>query len=186
MRKQEQGKMNQTELQRANRRAAWRWGSLIVGLLGLQVAGGVIAILLATGDESVAVVPNYHEKALNWDREIAAQAASAALGWKCDVAPTGAGSLPAGLRIALTNREGNPVQVVSGTLRLYRHARANDVRELPIRPGEFSLVELPGCFEVAGLWQVILELRGDRGERFMHSQEVQVAMMSGPAKGSTQ
>jgi hypothetical protein len=31
----------------------------------------------------------------------------------------------------------------------------------------------------------MLELRGNRGERFLHSQEVQVAMMSGPAKGSS-
>ena len=59
------------ETQKANRRAAWRWGGFVVGLLSLQVAGGITAIVLATGDESVAVVPNYHEKSLQWDAEVA-------------------------------------------------------------------------------------------------------------------
>ena len=166
--------MNHLEQQAANRRAAWRWGSLIVGLLGLQVAGGVVAIILATGDESVAVVPNYHEKALNWDQEMAAQAASAALGWRCEVTPDQGESVPCGIRITLTNRDGMPVEVESGELRLYRHVRASDVRQVPIPAGKFALLEIADCFEAAGIWQVMLDLRCEHGERFLHSQEILV------------
>jgi len=166
--------MSSTEVQKANRRAAWRWGSLVVGLLGLQVLGGIVAIILATGDESVAVVPNYHEKALRWDEEVAAQAASAALGWQCDVHPIEQGSLPAGLKVSLTTREGAPVVVTSGSLRFYRHARASDVQEVPIPTGTFAAMELPGCFQVAGLWQIMLDLKTDSGDRFLFSKELLV------------
>lgn len=167
--------MNQLEIQKANRRAAWRWGALIVGLLGLQVLGGVAAIVLASGDKSVAVVPNYHEKALHWDDEMAAQAASAALGWRCHVDAVGEASGPTGLRITLTDRQGAPVMVRSGTLRFYHHARAAEVRQLPIPRGKFSSMDLPGCFAAPGLWQVMLDLQCDNGDRFLHSQELRVA-----------
>ena len=166
--------MNPTEIQKANRRAAWRWGSLVVGLLGLQVAGGVVAIILATGDESVAVVPNYHEKALNWDAEMAAQAASAALGWHCEVMQINNEATPSGLRLTLTDRQGMPVLVESGELRLYRHFRASDVRQVPIPSGKFSKLELPRCFDAIGLWQVMLDLKCENGDRFLHSQELVV------------
>ncbi len=162
------------EYRRANRRAAWRWGSFVVGLLGLQVAGGIVAIILATGDESVAVVPNYHEKALNWDAEMAAQAASAALGWKCEVSQIRDVPNRSGLRITLTDREGLPVVVKSGALRLYRHVRASDVRQVPIPPGKFARLEIADCFDQVGLWQVMLDLNGENGERFLHSQELSV------------
>lgn len=177
--------MNQLELQQANRRAAWRWGSLIVGLLGLQVAGGVVAIILATGDESVAVVPNYHEKALNWDQEMAAQAASAALGWKCDVTTLDGQSVPSGVRITLTNRDGMPVVVESGELRIYRHVRASDVSHVPIPAGKFALLEIADCFDAAGIWQVMLDLRCEHGDRFLHSQEILVGS-SNAAAGANQ
>ncbi len=59
--------LNRDELEQAERRARHFWVSLIVGLLGLQVAGGITAIFLSVGDPSMAIVPNYHQAALNWD-----------------------------------------------------------------------------------------------------------------------
>ncbi len=176
--------MNQAELKIANRRAAIRWGSFVVGLLSLQVLGGIFAIMLATGDESVAVVPNYHQKALNWDQEVEALAASAALGWKCDVSETGmgqdaSGHDASGLRITLVDRDGEPVQVVSGELKYYRHVRAGDERSVAIPAGSFALMELPNCFEAPGLWQVSIALEGVDGEKFLHSQELTVEMKDG-------
>jgi nitrogen fixation protein FixH len=161
-----------TEVQQASRRAAWRWGALIVALLGLQVAGGVIAIVLASGDESVAIVPSYHEKALNWDAEMAAQAASVALGWQCEVSQIAGEALPAGLRIQITDGQGVPVAVRSGELSLYRHYRAADVRSVAIPAGQIDGLEIPDCFDAPGLWQVMLELKGENGGRFLHSQEL--------------
>jgi nitrogen fixation protein FixH len=161
-----------TETQQASRRAAWRWGALVVGLLGLQVAGGVIAIMLASSDQSVAIVPSYHEKALNWDAEMAAQAASAALGWQCNVSQTDGEAMPAGLRIHIIDRQGVPVSVDSGELSLYRHVRAADVRKVAIPSGQIIGMEIPACMEAPGRWQVMLDLKSANGDRFLHSQEL--------------
>ncbi len=76
--------LNRDELERAERRARHFWVSLIVGLLGLQVAGGITAIFLSVGDPSMAIVPNYHQAALNWDVTHRAHQLTQQLGWKID------------------------------------------------------------------------------------------------------
>ena len=167
--------MNQSELKAANRRAAWRWGSLIVGLLGLQVAGGIYAIILASGDDSVAVVPDYHQKALQWDEEMAVRRASDALGWTCDVqaVPTDDRET-AGLVATLKDNRGGRVNVRTGTLRWYQHIRANDVAELALPDGELTIMRLDDCFDANGLWEVLLDITDHSGNRFVHTVTVKI------------
>lgn len=159
----------------ANRRAAWRWGTFVVSLLGLQVVGGIMAIMLATGDESVAIVPNYHEKAVRWDDEVALQAASRSLGWVCNVSQVDETSEVAGLRITLADREGNPIDLASGELQIYRHARAADVRRVKIPAGSLGSLELRGCFDSHGLWQVMIDVTDRAENRFAYSHELYVS-----------
>ncbi|MGI9472986.1 MAG: FixH family protein [Rubripirellula sp.] len=163
---------SQTEA--ANRRAAWRWGGLVVGLLSLQVAGGIFAIMLATGDESVAVVPDYHQKALQWDQEIAIQEASRQLGWTCEMDATITGDENPGVRIALTDRQGVPVTIEQGEIEIYRHVRASDVRSVALPKGTIGVVELNDCFPSPGLWQVSLDVTDRHGNRFTVSRELDV------------
>lgn len=165
---------NRCETHEANRRAAWRWGSLIVGLLGLQVLGGIMAIVLANGDDSVAVVPDYHQKALHWDDEVALQAASRALQWNCQVSQIAEPAGRNGLQIMLADRLGKPIDVLAGELQIYRHARAGDVRRLPLPPGMLGRLELADCFGWDGLWQVTLDVRDRSQNRFVHSSELVV------------
>ena len=72
-----------------------------------------------------------------------------------------------------------PVEVESGELRLYRHVRASDIKQVPIPAGKFAMLELPGCFDAAGLWQVMLDLNCENGDRFLHSQELKVDLEAG-------
>ena len=162
------------ELEEANRRAAWRWGSFVVGLLGLQVVGGIFAIMLATGDQSVAVVPNYHQKALQWDQEIAIQTASEKLGWECTMEVVQAGQSHPGLRIRLTDAKGQPVSIVSGDLQIYRHVRAADVLGVALPKSTPGVIELADCFANPGLWQATLDVTDDQGHRFTVSRELNV------------
>ena len=53
--------MTADEQRRYSRRAAWRWGTLVVTFLTLQVGIGVAAIVLSTGDRSVAIEPDYYQ-----------------------------------------------------------------------------------------------------------------------------
>ena len=161
-------------IQEANRRAAWRWGGLVVSLLGLQVIGGILAIMLATGDASVAVVPDYHQKALDWDNQVALRSASRALGWTCEVSQIEQSQGVAGLRIRLADRNGKPIDLSSGELQIYRHARASEVRRIKIPAGSVGLLELGQCFDATGLWQVSLDVNDRSGNRFTHSSELDV------------
>ena len=158
----------------ANRRAAWRWGTFVVSLLGLQVVGGMMALMLATGDESVAVVPDYHQKALHWDDEIALQTASRGLGWICAMSQIDETSTVAGLRIVLADRHAKPIELAFGELQIYRHARAANVRRVRIPAGLFELLELSGCFDAEGRWQVSIDVTDREGHRFAYSRELYV------------
>lgn len=162
----------------ANRRAAWRWGTFVVGLLGLQVVGGMMALMLATGDESVAVVPDYHQKALHWDDEIALRTASRGLGWICVMSQIDEPSAAAGLRIVLADRHTKPIDLAFGELQIYRHSRAANVRRLRIPAGSFETLELSGCFDAEGRWQVSIDVTDREGHRFANSQELYVTAAS--------
>jgi hypothetical protein len=169
--------MMNTDTREANRRAAWRWGGLIVGLLGLQVTGGISALVLATRDaSSVGIVPDYHQKALHWDEEMALQSASQALGWVCEVSQVDGASPVAGLRITITDRNTQPIELASGELMIYRHARATDVRRVRIPPGANGMIELGGCFNADGWWQVAIDVLDHTGNRFVHSRELDVTL----------
>ncbi len=167
----------------ANRRAAWRWGSMIVGMLTLQVAGGIVAIVLATGDESVAIVPNYHQKALNWDDEVALRNASARLGWVAEMNPTDGPSGTAGLAVRLRDQNGQLVEIESGSIEIYRHARAANVHRVRIPELSAGAIDLSECFDFGGLWQVSLDVHDTLGNRFVDSQEINVLLNHEEAMG---
>jgi nitrogen fixation protein FixH len=160
----------------ANRRAARRWGAFVIGLLSLQVIGGAFAIFLATGDESVAVVPNYHQQALDWDQQVAIRNASAKLGWVAEMSQLDAQAGSAGLRISLRDRDGQIVEIQSGTLEIYRHVRAGNVRRVAIPSGAPEAIDLSHCFDASGLWQVTFDVSDAAGNRFVDSQELDVRL----------
>ena len=175
-----------TQQHDANRRAAIRWGAFVVGLLSLQVAGGAFAIFLATSDESVAIVPNYHQQALNWDQHVALQSASTKLGWNAAMSQFDGETGVAGLRIRLRDRDGGPVEIASGEIEIYRHARAATVRRVAIPAGAADSIDLGQCFDASGLWQVAIDVTDSDGNRFVDSQEIYVVLASedGVPKGT--
>ena len=162
----------------ANRRAAMRWGAFIVGLLSLQVAGGAFAIFLASSDESVAVVPNYHQQALNWDQQVALRDASAKLGWNAAMSQFDGETGVAGLRIQLRERDGGRVEIEAGTIEIYRHVRAGEIRRVAIPAGAPDAIELGQCFGESGLWQVSVDVTDSQGNRFVDSREMDVVLSS--------
>ncbi|KAA5545208.1 hypothetical protein FYK55_05935 [Roseiconus nitratireducens] len=178
------------ELADANRRAAWRWGSLVVCLLGLQVALGVAAIVLSTGDPSVAVVPDYYARSMRWDQTRALERDSQALGWSVQYAAV---MLPVAdpvnravartdrsLRIDLRNAQGNPVVLADGQVEVYRHARASDVLVRPVRPlvAEPGVLVVPGCFDHPGWWEVELDVTDVDGARYVQSTSLLVDQLA--------
>lgn len=162
------------QIARTNRWAAWRWGSLVVGMLGLQVVLGVVAITLATNDDSVAVVPDYYEKALRWDDEVARRSASDALAYQASVRITDDGMPVSGIRLELRDAQDQPVEIRAGVLRTYRHLRAADVRSINVPASADGVVRCDGCFNHPGLWELDFELTDASGNQFLLTRTIDV------------
>ncbi len=157
-----------------NRRAAWMWGSFVVMFLAAQIVIGVFAVVLATGDPSFAVVPDYHEKAIHWDESVKLQEESNRLGWQAViVTSTSADNLGARtLVVTLVDRHGHAISDASVRVRAFHHARAGDPVEgtlLSHHDGHYTSA-VP--MRRNGLWQI--EITATRGgdEQFLLSRTV--------------
>lgn len=153
--------MNDLEL-RAERRAKRFWVSLVVVLLALQLAIGFVAFRLATGDQSVAIVPDYHQAALDWDIVKNARYAAERKGWSLNLEASdvadGRGMRAVELRVFDAHRQGVDSLTVRG--HVYHHALASQV--LPI---EFHSVGNGRYLSMApmgrkGLWQIEVSIEG--------------------------
>ncbi len=157
--------LNRDELELAERRARHFWVSLIVGLLGLQVAGGITAIFLSVSDPAMAIVPNYHQAALNWDASHRAHQLTQQLGWQ--IHPTvGARDDAAGSRTVsfeFLDKAGQPVSGLNIGASIYHHARGAVVERLRLTETQAGVYAAESRLERSGLWQVSLQIEGAHG-----------------------
>jgi nitrogen fixation protein FixH len=132
-----------------------RWPLIIVGLLAVHVTLMLTAAAIATRDRSFAVLPNYYENAVNWDKTRAAMESSRELGWKLQINPAAAID-PHGSRqvaILLTDAQGQPIPNAKLDLTYYHHAHANEAASVTLsatEPGRFA-TNLPMRYD--GFWQ---------------------------------
>lgn len=156
------------ELQRKNRRSAFRWGTFVVGFLILQLTLGFSAVVLSKSDPTVAVVPDYYQKSLDWDSRKALLAQSEGLNWHA-LLTCEEGTLV--LR-AVDDRE-DPIEIADVTISIYQHTRAADVRTWEINGAELDVpgqVRIANSLNCPGLWQVDVDLTDSSGQRFVQSE----------------
>ena len=153
------------DVARLEKRARRFWVSLIVGLLGLQVIIGFVSIWLSVGDPSVAIVPNYHQKALDWDATHRAREMTRKLGWH--IAPiVGEFISEKGqrlVRVAVRDRNGQPVTGLHLSGKAYHHARGATIYELRFAETDPGYYEATTSLAESGLWELQLQLEGDHG-----------------------
>lgn len=142
------------------------WVGAIVGLLSLQLIGGIFAAYLALSDPTVAVIPNYYQSGLNWDAKKRSLDLFDKLGWVADfkVLPTDDLTAMRELDVRLyppNDTEAVGKQRVSATI--YHHARGSEIHQVVFTEvGEGRFVgDCP--LTQAGLWQVDLLMEGDQG-----------------------
>ncbi len=153
------------ELARAERVARRWWVAGIVGLLGLQIVIGVGSIILAVGDPTVAVVPNYHQKALDWDASQRAVHLMENLGWKV-VPLVGLPSSETGkrlVRVSVRDRLDQPVSDLNLSAKIYHHARGSEIYELKFVETDAGYYEAMTSLVQSGMWQVQLQIEGNHG-----------------------
>lgn len=150
--------MDMDNVQREERRAKRFWISLVVGLLGLQLVIGGFAVSVATSDQAPAVLPDYHQSALDWDSTQRTRAAIDQLGWEITVEPSDvvdAGGKRA-VRLQVIDGSGSGVDGLKLDARAYHHARGHHVLEFSFESlgeGQYQAVEPMGH---AGLWRLQL------------------------------
>lgn len=161
------------------KRYAWMWGTVVVAFLILQLVIGGVAFKLASGDPSVAVMPDYHERALKWDDELARRQRSDRLGWKADF--RWSDNVEDGGRrfvVRVFDQRGDSVSGGAASLRFFHHARGGDVATIGLTedgPGEYVAL-LPMARR--GLWDVEFSLgRGD-DEAFWKQATIEVGIDS--------
>ncbi len=157
--------LSAAEMAQAERRARRFWGTLIVGLLGLQVFIGIGSIFLSIGDPTVAVVPNYHQKALDWDATHRARQLTKQLGWH--IVPQVGVLSPENqkrlVRIGIRDRAGRVVPGLNLSAKVYHHARGANIHELRFTETEPGYYETATSLAAAGLWELQLQMEGNHG-----------------------
>ncbi len=144
------------------RKAKRFWVSLVVGLLGIQLAIGYVAIRLASSDPSVAIVPDYHDAALHWDEHQSAIAAPKRLGLVTDLDVSRASNTNGSRAIAfsITDKSGMGLPGVEVTATVYRHARASEVQSLAMSSVGDGKFMASAMMPNDGLWQVNVTVVG--------------------------
>lgn len=151
-----------TEQQLLERSAKRFWVSLVVTLLGLQLVIGYVAIKLATGDPTVAVIPDYHDQAVAWDVSHKATTAADRMGWTVDITASDIAD-DRGMRateVTVRDETGSPVDDLQIVGMVYHHARAGEVSRFDMPSvGQGRYLTL-APMERTGLWQVEVQIEG--------------------------
>lgn len=132
------------------------WVGVVTGLLGLQIVGCMFALFLATTSRSMAVIPDYHRKAMEWDSYRAEQAANTALGWKQTIDVSGPVDIMQNRLITIRVEDSDKAAVNVDRLEatVYHHADAAELHKVDMEllaPGTFR-----GKLRIRkeGLWQI--------------------------------
>ncbi|TWU47348.1 FixH [Rubripirellula tenax] len=154
--------LGQSDASKNERRAKRFWVSLVVTLLGIQLLIGFVAIRLATGDPSAAIVPDYHNAALNWDVSQRAITAADRMGWTVSIATSDVADAR-GMRateISILDDQDQPVDDLRIMASIYHHARAANVQTFAIESiGQGRYLTL-APMQRPGLWQMELMIEG--------------------------
>lgn len=105
----------------------WQWPVLVTLALGFTVGVNVVMLMASKSDPNGTVVePDYYRKAVDWDRTMARQAASNALGWSATSSLGAANSAAREVRVALRDSAGAPLSDAEVTVTLIHNREASE------------------------------------------------------------
>ncbi|GAB4382697.1 MAG: hypothetical protein Kow0022_00760 [Phycisphaerales bacterium] len=149
---------------------AWVWPALIVGLLTLNVIVVTITVIVATSDPSVAVEPNYYDKALAWDRERAERRDPAEDGYDVEIQLVPAADrLSSGQVVVSLRRLGQPVEHALLDATVFHYARSGDRQSITLTERAPGVYAADADLRRNGNWEVRLRLQAD-GQRYQFTR----------------
>ncbi|MCM2375201.1 FixH family protein [Aporhodopirellula aestuarii] len=146
---------------KAERSAKRFYTGLVLLLFAIQCTILGTALKLAVGDPALAVVPDYHQAALNWDATQAANGAAAKMGWdvEIEVSDVADGRGMRAMQLLVSDQTGKPVTDLKVLGKAYHHAAANQVERFELNNvGEGRYMAMPPMGR-KGLWQIELQIQ---------------------------
>jgi nitrogen fixation protein FixH len=135
-------------------RRTWRWPLIIVGLLAAHVTGMVFAVVIATTDRSFVVLPNYYQRALEWDERKAATIATEHLGWQRSlrIEPTAAAGKGRSVTLRLVNASKQPIDGLHVRITAAPERKPDRVQTLDLKAAGDGCYVGPMIADVDGVW----------------------------------
>lgn len=166
---------------RPNRRSPWPW--FIVALLGSHVLAMVVAVTIAVRDRSFAVVPNYYQRAVNWDEEQAKFRASEMLGWRVAVETSGHVD-PFGRRavsFVLSDAQGHAIPGATLQVEYFHEAHGDEDHDVKLTPDAADPTRFTCLLPMryAGEWEFHFTANAGN-QSFVAKQTQTVSNASGP------
>lgn len=105
----------------------WQWPVLVTLALGFTVGVNVVMLFASKSDPNGTVVePDYYRKAVDWDRTMARQAASKALGWSATLTMGDVNLAAREVRVALRDSAGVPLRDAEVSVTLIHNREASE------------------------------------------------------------
>lgn len=153
--------------------------ALPVLLLGMSVTIQLTAATLASRGNAAEVERDYYDRAVNWDDYQHAVAASHALGWTLDIEPDPfrQPGLEHRVTFRITDREGLPVEGLSGKVSAFQNSIVNEMSQIVVleaAPGIYVGTYRP-LRTGRWVWRFDFErLQGDESIRFVGEAKADV------------
>jgi nitrogen fixation protein FixH len=150
------------------------WPIGVAAVLATTVAANIWVMVIAGGDPSFAIEPDYYRKALAWDTTLAQAERNAALGWR--LTPT-LGPIDTDGHVLVTARltDSTGAEISGAVVRVSALpiARASDVREVTLLPDGSGDYAARLEARRAGQWELRFDATVGR-ERFTRTARVEL------------
>lgn len=147
-----------------------QWPIGVAAVLVLTVAANIYVMVRANDDPSVAIAPDYYQRAVRFDADQALRQRSARLGWRVSLEAARSSATEATVTAVLVDSAGAPIRGAIVRIAAHAVARSNDVfTATATAAGDQYLAVLP--VNRGGLWELNVEaVRGS--ERFVATQRL--------------
>ena len=149
------------------------WPGMVVALLGLSAVAIAITVTFALSDPSFAVVPDYYNKALQWDQTAALQQRSDALQWRAafEFGVQDHMTDQRQIIVSLTGPNNEPITGADLTATVFHPSRSKETQAVSFdepNPGRYV-----GLFHPTriGIWELELRATRDHDVFLDHQQQ---------------
>ena len=150
------------------------WPVAIAGILLAGIASNVGFVVLASSDPAAAIEPDYYQKAIAWDQEMAQQERNIGLGWSAHAALyPGSRSNAGRLEVTLADSLGKPLQGANVLALVMHNARAASVQTVLLHDEGAGRYTARVAADRPGLWEVRLSVERN-SLRFTARERIQV------------